>query len=83
MHGGTAAAHGAVHLGTGDAVYLADLTESEVRALARALELPLTDADAAEVTHRLNAFIEALEPLTDLPPAGLDAAPVPVDPDRE
>ena len=41
---------------------MADLTESEVRALAHALELPLTDEDAAEVTHRLNAFIEALTP---------------------
>ena len=38
---------------------MADLTESEVRALARALELPMTDGDAAEVTHRLNAFIDA------------------------
>ena len=60
---------------------MADLTESEVRALAQALALPLTDDDAAEVTHRLNAFIEALAPLADL--ESLDAAPAPIDPDRE
>ncbi|HTO10750.1 MAG TPA: hypothetical protein VMQ51_04200 [Candidatus Binatia bacterium] len=60
---------------------MADLSESEVRALARALELPLTDADAAEVTHRLNAFIEALEPLVALDAGGPDATPAPVDPD--
>jgi hypothetical protein len=59
---------------------MADLTESEVRALARALELPLTDADAAEVTHRLNAFIEALEPLVELE-GSAEATPAPVDPD--
>jgi Asp-tRNA(Asn)/Glu-tRNA(Gln) amidotransferase C subunit len=60
---------------------MADLTESEVRALARALELPLTDADAAEVTHRLNAFIEALEPLLELAADGPEATPAPIDPD--
>jgi hypothetical protein len=59
---------------------MADLTENEVRALARALALPMTDADAAEVTHRLNAFIEALEPLMALPDV-VDAPPSPVDPD--
>ena len=60
---------------------MADLTEHEVRALARALALPLTDADAAEVTHRLNAFIEALEPLMELDAGGPEATPAPVDPD--
>lgn len=60
---------------------MADLTEGEVRALAHALALPLTAEDAAEVTHRLNAFLEALAPLADLEAA--DAAPAPVDPDRE
>ena len=60
---------------------MADLTENEVRALARALALPLTDADAAEVTHRLNAFIEALEPLMELDAGGPEATPAPVDPD--
>jgi hypothetical protein len=60
---------------------MADLTEAQVRALAQALELPLTDADATEVTHRLNAFIDALAPLAALD-TPVDAAPAPVDPDR-
>ena len=60
---------------------MADLTESEVRALARALDLPMTDADAAEVTHRLNAFIEALAPLAEVNTEGLEPTPAPVDPD--
>lgn len=60
---------------------MADLTEADVRALARALELPVTDADAAEVTHRLNAFIEALEPLVELDASGPEATPAPIDPD--
>ena len=60
---------------------MAELTEDQVRALARALELPLTDEDAAEVTHRLNAFIEALVPLADLPSGGPEAVPAPIDPD--
>jgi len=62
---------------------MTELTESQVRALAQALQLPLTDGDAAEVTHRLNAFIEALEPLTELPSSGAEAAPAPIDPDRD
>jgi hypothetical protein len=61
---------------------MAELTEDQVRALAQALDLPLTPADAVEVTHRLNAFIEALAPLADLPPGGPDPVPAPVDPDR-
>ena len=60
---------------------MADLTEAEVRALAHSLQLPMTAEDAAEVTHRLNAFIEALAPLADLDIEGVDAAPAPVDPD--
>ena len=59
---------------------MADLSENEVRALARALALPVTDEDAAEVTHRLNAFIQALEPLVSLPDV-VDAPSAPVDPD--
>jgi hypothetical protein len=61
---------------------VADLTEAEVRALAQALQLPLTAEDAVEVTHRLNAFIEALAPLAELNAEDIDAAPAPVDPDR-
>jgi Asp-tRNA(Asn)/Glu-tRNA(Gln) amidotransferase C subunit len=61
---------------------MADLTEAQVRALAQALELPLTGDDAVEVTHRLNAFIDALAPLANLDTQGVDAVPAPVDPDR-
>jgi Asp-tRNA(Asn)/Glu-tRNA(Gln) amidotransferase C subunit len=60
---------------------VADLSEAQVRALARALELSLTPEDAAEVTHRLNAFIEALAPLAELPPGGPEPVPAPIDPD--
>jgi hypothetical protein len=60
---------------------MADLTEVQVRALARALGLPMTAEDAAEVTHRLNAFIDALAPLADLPAGGPDPVPAPIDPD--
>ena len=59
---------------------MAELTEAHVRALAQALELPLTPEDAAEVTHRLNAFIEALTPLAELP-GGPEPVPAPIDPD--
>ena len=62
---------------------MTELTEAQVRALAQALRLPLSAEDVPEVTHRLNAFIEALDPLTELPSAGGESAPAPVDPDRE
>jgi Asp-tRNA(Asn)/Glu-tRNA(Gln) amidotransferase C subunit len=61
---------------------VSDLTEAEVRALAQVLQLPLTDEDAAEVTHRLNAFLDALAPLAELDTDGVDAVPAPIDPDR-
>ena len=44
-----------------------DLTTGEIGALAAALGLPVTPEDVTEVTHRLNALIEALAPLTELP----------------
>jgi hypothetical protein len=46
---------------------VSDLTTDQVGALAAALGLPVTADDLAEVTHRLNALIEALAPLADLP----------------
>ena len=46
---------------------MSDLTREQVGALAAALGLPVTPDDVTEVTHRLNALIEALAPLTDLP----------------
>ncbi|HUG37196.1 MAG TPA: hypothetical protein VML54_09625 [Candidatus Limnocylindrales bacterium] len=55
------------------------LDPAEVEAMAAALRLSLTGDDLTEVTHRLNALLEALEPLAALP---LDAVePVPVYPD--
>ena len=44
-----------------------DLTQAEVAALANAAGLPVTPDDLVEVTHRLNAFLEALAPLGTLP----------------
>lgn len=61
---------------------MTELIEAQVRALAQALDLPLTPPDAAEVTHRLNAFIEVLLALADLPPGGPEPVPAPIDPDR-
>jgi hypothetical protein len=42
----------------------------------------MTREDLAEVTHRLNAFIEALLPLIELAADGPEPVPAPVDPDR-
>jgi len=61
---------------------MADLSPSEVRGMGRALGLDIADDDLAEVTHRLNAFVEALAPLGDLPPGGPEPLPAPADPDR-
>ena len=59
---------------------MAELTAEQVAAMAAALGLPVTADDIAEVTHRLNALLEALAPLADLP---LDTVePVPVLPDE-
>ena len=52
----------------------------QVFAMAAALGLPVTADDLVEVTHRLNALLEALAPLATLP---LDTVePVPVLPDE-
>ncbi len=61
---------------------MADLTRVDVEAMGRALGLGIAADDLVEVTHRLNAFIEALAPLADLPPDGPEPLPAPVDPDR-
>jgi hypothetical protein len=58
-----------------------DLTPDEVRAVALAAGLSLTDDDLAEVTHRVNAFVDALAPLAALP---LDTVePLPLAPEPE
>jgi len=56
---------------------LADLAPEDVRRLAASLSLPLTGDDAAEIAHRLNAFLDALAaPLAE---AGIDRATVSCD----
>jgi hypothetical protein len=58
-----------------------ELSPAEVRALADAAGLPVSDDDLAEVTHRVNAFVDALAPLAEL---ALDAVePLPVAPDTD
>jgi hypothetical protein len=43
--------------------------------------LPMSDDDVAEVTHRANAFVEALAPLAGLPLEAVE--PLPVAPDTD
>jgi hypothetical protein len=52
-----------------------DLTTDQVGAVAAALGLPVTPDDLAEVTHRLNALIEALAPLAELPLETIEPVP--------
>ena len=59
---------------------MTDLTTDQVGALAAALGLPVTSDDLAEVTHRLNALIEALTPLAELPLETVEPVPVLDDP---
>jgi hypothetical protein len=51
-----------------------DLTTDQVAALAAALGLPATADDVTEVTHRLNALIDALAPLAELPLESVEPA---------
>lgn len=60
---------------------MTELTRDQVRALAAAAGLPMGDDDLAEVTHRVNAFVEALEPLATLPLETVE--PLPVAPDAD
>jgi hypothetical protein len=52
-----------------------DLTPEQVGALAAALGFSVTAEDVAEVTHRLNALLEALAPLADLPLETVEPVP--------
>ena len=54
---------------------MTDLTASQVTALAGAAGLPVTPDDVVEVTHRLNALLEALAPLADLPLETVEPVP--------
>jgi len=62
---------------------MTELTPDEVHALAAAAGLPLDGPDLAEVTHRLNAFVDVLGGLATLDLAAAEPAPVlPPDPAR-
>ena len=62
---------------------MTELTSDQVRALAAAAGLPLDDPDLAEVTHRLNAFVEVLGGLAALDLTDAQPAPaLPPDPPR-
>jgi hypothetical protein len=52
-----------------------ELTTEQVAALAAAIGLPLTPDDLAEVTHRLNALVDALAPLGELPLETVEPVP--------
>lgn len=43
------------------------LSATEVRTMAQAAGLAIDDDDLPEITHRLNAFLDALAPLASLP----------------
>ena len=55
---------------------MTDLSPEQVRALAAAAGLPLTDDDLVEVTHRVNAFVEALAPVAGLPLDSVEPLPL-------
>jgi hypothetical protein len=60
---------------------MTELTPDQVQALAAAAGLPLHDGDLAEVTHRLNAFVDVLGGLAALDLAAAEPAPAaPPDP---
>ena len=54
---------------------MSDLEPDQVRGLAAAAGLPLDGDDLLEVTHRLNAFVEALGGHAALDLAGAEPSP--------
>ena len=62
---------------------MSDLRPADVREMAGALGLSPTDEDIAEVTHRLNALLEVLASLADLPLDGVEPLHRLTDPDHE
>jgi hypothetical protein len=55
---------------------MTELSPDQIRTLAVAAGLPVSDDDLAEVTHRVNAFVEALGPLAALPLETVEPLPV-------
>jgi hypothetical protein len=60
---------------------MSDLSPEQIRALAATAGLTLSHDDLAEVTHRVNAFVEALASLGELPLETVE--PLPVAPDTD
>ena len=56
-----------------------ELTMSDIQAMAAAVGLSLAAEDLVEVTHRVNALLEALAPLADLPLDTVEPHPVLLD----
>ena len=56
-----------------------ELTTSDIQAMAAAVGLSLGADDLVEVTHRVNALLEALAPLADLPLDTVEPYPVLLD----
>jgi len=46
---------------------MADLGPDDIRRLTASLALPLEGDDSTEIAHRLNAFLDALASLSNLP----------------
>ncbi|MBI4610529.1 MAG: hypothetical protein HY726_16140 [Candidatus Rokubacteria bacterium] len=59
---------------------VADLTPEQVAAMAAACGLPMAPDDLAEVTHRLNALLDALAPLGELPLNEVEPTPIIAEP---
>jgi hypothetical protein len=59
---------------------MAGLTPAKIGALIDALGIPVASGDLAEVTHRLNALVDALAPLRDLPLRAVEPLPLPPEP---
>lgn len=58
---------------------MGELTPEQILAMAEALGLPMSADDLVEVTHRLNALLDALEPLRELPLDSVEPVPTAVD----
>ena len=56
---------------------MSDLAPDQVKGLAAAAGLPLDGDDLAEVTHRLNALVEALGGLAALDLTDAEPSPAP------
>ena len=62
---------------------MSELRPGDVREMTAALGLAPTDEDITEVTHRLNALLEVLASLSDLPLDSVEPLHRLTDPDHE